>query len=383
MGAGTSPRQQSHSLERKPVKITNKRWGAIAAIAVVGTLALSSCAANEGNASADDSSSTLSGTLIGGGASSQQAAQTAWIAEFQTAHPDVTIEYDPTGSGTGRDNFIAGANTFTGSDRAFKDEELAEDNFTGCVPGTPIVEIPAYISPIAIIFNLEGIDSLNLDAATIAGILKGDITNWSDDAIVSQNEGVELPDLAITAVHRSDESGTTENLADYLSANAPQVWDAEVSGDWAYEGGEAAQGTSGVVDAVSNGNGTFGYADASQAGELGTVAVQVGNEYVEYSAEAAAAIVDASPLVEGRDAVDLAIELDRTSDAAGVYPIVLISYLIACSEYEDAASAELTKSFFDYVISDEGQATGAEAAGIAPISATLHEKAKAAVDSIK
>src|SRR5690554_308906 len=249
MGAGTSPRQQSHSLERKPVKITNKRWGAIAAIAVVGTLALSSCAANEGNASADDSASTLSGTLIGGGASSQQAAQEAWVAAFQTDNPDVTVEYDPTGSGTGRDNFIAGANAFTGSDRAFKDEELAEDNFAGCVPGTPIVEIPAYISPIAIIFNLEGVDTLNLDAPTIAKIFKGEITNWSDEAIVSQNPDATLTDQAITAVHRSDESGTTENFVEYLSAVTPEVWDAEVSGDWAYEGGEAAQGTSGVVDA--------------------------------------------------------------------------------------------------------------------------------------
>src|SRR5690606_33847965 len=119
---------------------------------------------------------------------------------------------------------------FTGSDRAFKDDELAADNFEACVPGSPIVEIPAYISPIAIIFNLDGVDSLNMDAATIAGILKGDITNWNDAAIASQNDGVDLPDLAITPVHRSDESGTTENLTDYLKANAPEVWDAEVSG---------------------------------------------------------------------------------------------------------------------------------------------------------
>ncbi len=361
-----------------------KRWGSIAAIALAGTMVLSSCAANEGEAPGDDTGSTLSGTLVGGGASSQGSAQEAWIKGFQELHGSaVTVEYDPTGSGTGRDNFIAGANAFTGSDRAFKDEELAEDNFTACIPGSPILEIPAYISPIAIIFNLDGVDSLNMDAATIAGILKGDITDWNDPAIVSQNEGVELPDLAITAVHRSDESGTTENLADYLKANAPEVWDVEVSGDWAYEGGEAAQGTSGVVDTVTGGTGTFGYADASRAGDLGTVAVKVGSDYVEYSADAAAAIVDASPLVEGRDAVDIAIELDRSSEAAGVYPIVLVSYLIACSEYADAGNAELTKAYLDYVISDEGQSVAAAAAGIAPISNTLFEKAKAAVDSIK
>jgi phosphate transport system substrate-binding protein len=362
-----------------------KRYGSIAAIAVAGTMLLASCAANEGNANgdADAPESTLSGTILGGGASSQQAAQEAWVAGFQTENPDVTVEYDPTGSGTGRDNFISSANWFTGSDRAFKDEELAEDNFAGCVPGTPLVEVPAYISPIAIIFNIEGVDTLNLDAPTIAKIFKGEITNWSDAAIVSQNPDAELPDLAITAVHRSDESGTTENFVEYLSAVTPEVWDAEVSGDWAYPGGEAAQGTSGVVDTVTNGNGTIGYADASRAGDLGTVAVKVGNEYVEYSAEAAAAIVDASPLVEGRESTDLAIELDRSSTESGVYPIVLVSYLIACSEYAETERAELVQAYLNYVISDKGQQVAAEAAGIAPISDTLFEKASAAVDAIK
>ena len=356
------------------------RWGSAVALAIAGAVLLSACAANEPTSPGTEPSG-LSGTLIGGGASSQGAAQDAWIAAFQDANPDVTVEYEPTGSGTGRDNFIAGGNNFTGSDRAFKDAELAEDAFAGCVPGSPIVEIPNNISPIAIIFNLEGITSLKMDAATIAGILKGDIGNWNDSAIASQNPGVELPDLVITAVHRSDESGTTENLTDYLSANTP-VWDAEVSGTWPYPGGEAANGTSGVVDAVTNGTGTFGYADASRAAGLGTVAVKVGTEFVEYSAAAAAAIVDASPAVPGRSEVDMAIELDRSSDAAGVYPIVLVSYLIACSDYTDDAVAELVKAYLGYVISDAGQAVGEKAAGIAPISATLFEKAKAAVDSI-
>ncbi|WP_370626839.1 phosphate ABC transporter substrate-binding protein PstS [Salinibacterium sp. ZJ450] len=360
-----------------------KRYGSIAAIAVAGTMLLASCAANEGNGADAPAASDLTGTLVGGGASSQQAAQEAWVAGFQGLNEGVTVEYDPTGSGTGRDNFIAGANAFTGSDRAFKDEELAADNFAGCVPGTPLVEIPAYISPIAVIFNLEGVDTLNLDAPTIAKIFKGEITTWNDEAIASQNPDAELPAEAITAVHRSDESGTTENFVEYLSAVTPEVWDAEVSGDWAYPGGEAAQGTSGVVDAVTNGNGTIGYADASRAGDLGTVAVKVGEEYVPYSSEAAAAIVDASPFVEGRGETDLAIELDRTTTEAGVYPIVLVSYLIGCAEYEDAANAELVKAYFEYVISEDGQATAEEAAGIAPISSTLFDAASAAVSAIK
>lgn len=360
-----------------------KRFGVPAVIAVTAAIALSSCAANEGGAAPSESASSLSGNLVGAGASSQDAAQQAWIAGFQTANPDVTIDYDPSGSGAGRETFLEGASDFAGSDRAFDDEEVAAGGFAKCAPDTDIIELPMYISPIAVIFNVEGVDTLNLDAATIAGIFAGTITKWNDPAIVALNPDATLPDLAITPVHRSDDSGTTENFTDYLGAAAPDVWTYEADGVWPFEGGEAAQGTSGVVDAVTNGTGTVGYADASRAGDLGTVAVQVGEEFVEFSPEAAAAIVDASPEVEGRSEGDIAIEIDRTSEEAGVYPIVLVSYIIGCQEYAESENVELVKSYFSYMASPEGQDVAAEAAGSAPISDTLREQVTAAIDSIQ
>ena len=363
-----------------------KRFGVPAVVAVTAALALSSCASNEGGAAAsEESPSALSGNLVGAGASSQDAAQQAWIAGFQTANPDVTIDYDPSGSGAGRETFLEGASDFAGSDRAFNDEEIAAGGFAMCAPDTSIVELPLYVSPIAVIFNLDGIDSLDLDPATLAGIFAGTITNWNDPAIAATNEGVTLPDLAISPVHRSDDSGTTENFTEYLGAAASDVWTYEADGVWPFEGGEAAQGTSGVVDAVTNGTGTIGYADASRAAEegLSTAAVQVGDEFVTYSPEAAAAIVDASPFVEGRADGDLAIELDRSTTGSGVYPIVLVSYLIACQEYADPANVELVKEYLGYIASAEGQDAAAENAGSAPISDSLREKVVAAIDSIQ
>ena len=106
-----------------------KRFGVPAVIAVTAAIALSSCASNEGGATADESTSTLAGNLVGAGASSQDAAQQSWIAGFQTANPDVTIDYDPSGSGAGRETFLEGASDFAGSDRAFKDEEIAAGGF--------------------------------------------------------------------------------------------------------------------------------------------------------------------------------------------------------------------------------------------------------------
>jgi phosphate transport system substrate-binding protein len=368
------------------VKLT--RIAQIGAIGAIAALVLAGCAANEtpGAGAPDDTSaaSGLSGEIAGAGSSAQEVAVQAWTAGFQTANPDVTVTYDPSGSGAGRESFQAGAVAFGGSDRAFTLEEVEAGPFDGCVEGTNIVQLPTYVSPIAVIFNIEGVEELNLDPATIAGLFAGTITNWNDPAIAALNEGATLPDVAVTPVHRADDSGTTTNFTEYMFATAADVWTSEPDGVWPLQSGEAAQGTSGVVSAVAGGNGTIGYADASRAAEegLSTAAVKVGDEFVTYSPEAAAAIVDASPLEEGRSDGDLAIALDRTSEAAGVYPIVLISYMIACEEYVDPAVAPIVKGFLQYVASAEGQEAAASAAGSAPISESLTENINAAIDLI-
>lgn len=375
------------------------RTKSLAGVALLASAAfvLTACAAteeaamDETNTAGAEANSSLSGTLVGAGASSQGSAQEAWVAGFQTANPDVTVTYDPIGSGGGRETFQSGASSFAGSDRAFKVDEITEGPFGSCVEEAGIWEIPAYISPIAVIFNLDGISTLNLDADTLAQIFTGEITNWNDAAIASQNDGVDLPDLAITAVHRSDESGTTANFTDYMSKASTDFWllAGENAGSfeaWPAEwGGEGAPQTSGVVDAVTNGTGTIGYADASRAGSLGTVSVMVGSEYVPYSAEAAAKIVDASPAANPgeRGDNDLAIELDRATEATGTYPIVLVSYLIGCNDYADDSVVDLVKGYVSYVVSEEGQLAAQANAGNAPISADSRAKAEAILASIK
>ena len=363
----------------------------LGALAAASALVLSGCAANEeavetatsAAAGSTEAVVELSGTLNGSGASSMAAGQEAWIAAYQIANPGVTVNYDPTGSGTGRAQFMEGATSFTGSDSYWKEEELLED-FPSCEAGTLPWEFPIWISPIAVIFNLDGTSSLNMDGSTVAGIFAGEITMWNDAAIAAANPGVALPELAITAVHRSDESGTSKNFTDYLSAVAGDTWTVGAIEAWPVEyGGEGAQGTSGVVSAVTGGNGTIGYADASRAGDLGTVAVKVGTDYVAYSAEAAAAVVDASPVVEGRESYDLATKIDRNTTASGAYPIVLVSYLMGCNDYMDDAQAELVRAWASFLVSEEGQNAAAVSAGNAPISAGLRAKAQAIIDAIK
>jgi phosphate transport system substrate-binding protein len=361
-----------------------KRFGSVAAIAIAGTMMFAGCAANEGSTAApgSDTEAQFSGTLDGAGATSQGSAQDAWVTGFQIANPDVTVNYEQSGSGAGREAFLSGGVAFAGSDSALNDEEIAGE-FASCVPDTGYVEVPAYISPIAVLFKVDGVDELNIDAATLAKIFKGEITTWDDAAIVALNEGATLPSAPITAVHRADDSGTTKNFADYLGKVAPEVWDAEAEDTFPYATGEAAQGTSGVVEAVTNGNNTIGYADASKAGDLGVAKLKVGDDFVEYSPEAAAAVVEGSPLVEGRDATDLAIKLDRETTDPSQYPLVLVSYIIACQEYEDAETGELVKGYVSYLTSEEGQAVAAESAGAAPLSPELSEKVATAIENIK
>lgn len=367
--------------------MSSSRWLVMVAFAVALALGVAACgsSSDETNAGGSSSGGEVSGEIAGAGSTAQQAAQEAWIAEFENENSGATISYDPVGSGGGREQFMAGGVAYAGSDAALSTEEgELEKAEKRCEPGE-LIEVPDYISPIAIIYNLPEVEGLQLDPETLAKIFAQEITSWNDPAIAKDNPGVELPDTRITPVNRSDESGTTQNFTEYLSEVVPSVWKFEVSGDWPVKGGEAASGTSGVVEAVSTGEGAIGYADASQAGELSVAKVKVGSEWAEPTAEAAAKIVEESPLDKelSPGKFTIAYELDRKTESQGTYPIVLVSYLIACTKYGSASEAEAVKAYAEYVISPEGQELAAEQAGSAPLSSGLTKKVTPAVEAIE
>lgn len=374
------------------MSLSRTRWLAVFVFSAILALGVAACGGGNDTTSSGGGSTnggaetaSVSGEIAGAGASSQEAAQEAWRAEFESANSGATVSYDPVGSGGGREQFIAGGVSFAGSDAAITEEEgELKKAISRCEPGE-LIEIPAYVSPIAIIYNLPEVEELRLDPETLAKIFNQEIDTWNDPAIAKTNPDVELPDTRITPVNRSDESGTTENFAEYLSEVVPSVWTHEVDGNWPVKGGEAAQGTSGVVEAVAAGDGAIGYADASQAGELGIASIEVGKEFVAPSPEAAAAILDESP----EDKADapgkymFPFKLDRKTEAEGTYPIVLVSYLLACTKYGNAEEAALTKAYLEYAISPEGQEAAAANAGSAPLSSALTEKITPAIEAIE
>jgi phosphate transport system substrate-binding protein len=356
------------------------RAGALAAAAVL-SFSLAACTATNEEPPAPTGGTTntaapapsLSGTLNGSGSTAQESAMDAWRAAFQSANPDLTINYDPVGSGGGITAFTSGAVAWAGSDSPLKDPDEYTAAQAYCGPDGAI-NLPVYISPIAVVFNLDGVTSLNLDAATIASIFDGKITKWNDPAIVALNDGVTLPDTAITTVHRSDDSGTTKNFTDYLEKASDGAWTYPADKVWPTKSGESGEGTSGLIDVVSGTPGTIGYADASKAGTLGVASIKVGDAWTAPSAEGAATALSTSTVASVNGENDLAYKVDRTTTEAGAYPLFLLSYAVVCQTYTDAAEKANVTGFLSYVASAEGQAAAASAAGSAPLPADLSTK---------
>jgi phosphate transport system substrate-binding protein len=356
----------------------NRKWWLVSAAAALLALTVTAC-----GSSASGDSEGASGDLAGAGSSAQESAQEAWTAKFEDQNSGATVAYDAIGSGGGRDQFIAGGKTaFAGSDSPFDTDELPKAT-QRCAPGE-LVQIPDYISPIAIVYNLPGVDDLQLAPDTTAKIFKGEITKWDDPAIKADNPGVDLPSTDITPVHRSDESGTTANFTDYLHEAAPGVWTFDPDSTWPLQSGESGAQTSGLIQSVTAGEGTIGYADASQAQDLGVAKVKVGNTYVAPSADGAAADFDQSQkdpeLSQGKYV--FAYKVQRTPTDASSYPVLLVSYLMGCTKYSDQSTTDLVKAYFDYIVSDEGQQAAAENAGSAPIPPSIKKEDQPAIDAI-
>lgn len=204
----------------------------LGAVAVSGALALTACGSDDtgskssatGGATTGSASSIkcddAKGQLLADGSSAQKNAIDAWVKQFSAACSGVQINYKGGGSGAGVTAFTQGQVAFAGSDSALKPEELAASKKM-CTSGGQGIDLPMVGGPIAVGFNVPGVDKLVLNASTIAKIFDSKISKWNDSAIAKLNPGVTLPDLKIQAFHRSDESGTTDNFTKYLIAAAP------------------------------------------------------------------------------------------------------------------------------------------------------------------
>jgi len=318
------------------------------------------------------------GDLRSSGSTAQGKVMEQWISDFNAlCNADINA-YGGGGSGKGIADFIANQVDFAGSDSALKEDQAASAKATRCA-GNDALNLPMVTGPIALAYNISGVDSLTLTPAVLAGIFNGSITTWNDPAIAAINAGDTLPALGIQAVHRAEDSGTTENFTKYLKAAAPSDWTIDASKSWTAPGGVAAQGSDGVAKQIKSTDGSIGYVEWGFATDdgLNVAKIDNGGGAVELTAESAGQAVAAAQVVgTGKD---LALKLDYATKVPGVYPVILVTYEIVCSA-GNADLGPLLKSFLGYTATD-GQATLADL-GAAPLPAEIQTKVIASVTAI-
>ena len=283
-------------------------------------------------------------TLNGSGSTLSKPYQEVAIDQFKKTHKGVTINYGGGGSGKGRQDLADAVVNFAGSDSPFKPEDAAK------AKGGAMLYFPILLSPIAVVYNIDGVDKLQLSAPVIAKIFQREITKWNDKAIAADNPGVKLPETAIVVAHRADGSGTTQNFTEYLNGAAKGVWKLKSGStvEWPADT-QAGQGNAGVAQIVKSTKGGIGYVDLSDAKASGLKYASIKNragKYVEATPAGASAAGDG---IEVKNNL-LFSALDAKGDKA--YPITAQTWVIVYAKQPDKAKGEALKAYLTFLVSD-------------------------------
>ncbi|QGN46620.1 phosphate ABC transporter substrate-binding protein PstS [Micromonospora sp. WMMD558] len=289
------------------------------------------------------------GTLDAQGSSAQRNAMERWIRAYQRSCPGSTINYEPSGSGAGIKALVAGMADFAGSESLLDAKEQVQAD-AQCSGGR-VVSLPMVIGPVAVAYRVGGLPELRLSPALLARIFAGGIERWDDPAIRADNPGVQLPPTPVHAVHRADESGTTETFTAFLSEAAPAEWTLGSDREWPASGGVGAEGSERLAEAVQDTDGAIGYLELSYARTEGLAVARIRNASGGFVAPSAQAAVQAVPEPAG----DLRVDVDTGTRAAGAYPIVLVTYEFVCDRGLAADEVPLVRGFLGWAASAEGQ----------------------------
>jgi phosphate transport system substrate-binding protein len=301
--------------------------------------------------------STTQVQLTGAGATFPQPFLNATINAYSAINPNVVINYNGVGSGTGINSLLTKLVDFAASDAPLN------ANQTSLLP-SPAVHIPETIGAVTLAYNLPGISSgLHLTGDVIAKIYLGTITNWNDPAITALNPTLTLPDHSITTVHRSDSSGTTNIFTRYL-ANVSSTWQDQIgsgtSVQWPGSNALGASGNANVASTVSQTEYAIGYVELAYALQNSMTVASVQNptgNYIAPSLDSTTAAVQAGAtgLPSGDDSWS-SVSLLNTADAQA-YPIVGFTYIIEYKELNvipgmTQAKAEAIVQYLWYVVHD-------------------------------
>ena len=196
---------------------------------------------------------------------------TTWATAYQKACPGVTVNYTSTNSGQGVADFIAGKIGFGGSDSALNPtaSDGNEPAKATAACGSTALDIPMVTGPIAIGYNVSGVNDLTLNATVLSKIFTGKITTWNDPAIAALNTGASLPSAPISVFFRSDASGTNKNFEMYLNSNDPTDFNFTPDKPWPAKTGSGEVGSAKVASSVKAATNSIGYMEWSYAGNAG------------------------------------------------------------------------------------------------------------------
>lgn len=286
--------------------------------------------------------------LTGAGASFPAPLYQNWAIEVNKEIPELQVNYQSVGSGAGVEQFSAKTVDFGASDVAMTDDEMAAVD-----RGT--ILLPMTAGSIVFAYNLPGVEGLQLPRDVYTNIALGNITNWSDPAIAEANPDLDLPDLPITFVHRSDGSGTTGVLTKHLSAISPdfesQIGEGKTV-EWPKTGSFiGAKGNEGITAQIQQTEGAMGYIEYGYAKQNGIPVAALENasgNFIVPTDESASATLGAVELPDNLRAFITDPEGDES------YPIVTYTWMMAYEQYDDPALAKAMEVWIEYGL-NQGQ----------------------------
>jgi phosphate transport system substrate-binding protein len=321
--------------------------------------------------------------IAASGSTAQANAMKQFVDAYSKACKGQTLSYTANASGAGVSDFLAGRTDFAGSDLP-----LAGDQYAAAKQrcgGADAWNLPVVFGPIGITYNLNAIDSLVLDAQTLARIFNGSITRWDDPAITALNAS--MPPENIHVVYRADPSGTTAHFQAYLQAAAGGAWDKGTGKIFNGGVGTGAHGNIGTSAEVKNTEGAISYNELSFAMQEGLFAAQIKTPAsrkslrpVRIGADTVGKTITNVKIVgQGNDLV-----LDTTSfynpTQPDVYPIVMVTYEIVCSKYPNADVGQAVKAFLQAAVGP-GQ-VDLDKNGYIPLPSDFQSRVFTAVDAI-
>ncbi len=347
-------------------------------LVLLGALLLNACSTNVNASTSASSSGAVA--INGAGSTFAQPVYSQWIYSYKSVDPSATLNYQGIGSGGGKQGIINNTLDFAGSDSV-----LSQDEYTA---GKDLQMYPTLAGAVVLIYNLPGFSqTLTLNGAVLAGIYSAKITKWNDPAITALNSGISLPHQPITAVHRSDGSGTTEIFTNALSAFSSD-WKNSVgagtSVEWPVDkagNGIGGKGSQGVSAAIQNTPYSIGYVELSYAIankiSFADMVNKAGNKVTANAQTLQSAMNDFASSFTPQ-----LTNLIVNGPGANTWPIAGYTYLILHTNMTDCAKAQKMMQFFKWALTDPSPAKEAAGLGYAVLPQTVQSQVLAKMGQV-